>query len=572
MAYPWIDDGAQSAAFQGTLSAVTRSLPLSLANYCTGDGVAEDAAGFQAALDDLPAEGGVLTSAPGMKYRISTALTINGKADVEINLNGSYIESRIASGTVITVTSCPRSRWASPRFRLMAGAPSAFMRFDGGTVPSSGSTHSWWSTVYEPVMWTHINIPANFDGIIVENDNYWIEIVRPQMRKLTGTLTGLFRRGVSFLTASNACKVLGGSINNAVSGAYFEEVNSCEVNGTAFEVCTAGVTLAGVDNPGSRIENLRLESTTYGIEITQTATAGFYPGIYIGQMSNAMAEANQRTEVYNPNNVQYTRHSSAKVELSSSYANFNAQLRAQASDGQLTNEPLLEFEQRPLSSPVCSLTVDPGLTAMVGAGTLTVDSTEARAPTPIFPTSGFLRIEGEVFSYTGTTPTTFTGVTRALGGSAALGHAVGMKVRAALNQTVAVDTTGALIFRASSATPPATADDRGILHHRAFVTKLISYDPTSTSCSVQQVVGDQAGGLTVVTAAFKASFRPGTTNVIDLGVTGTRWRNLFLSGTLDHSGAAVGFYGTAPIAKPTGVAITAGGVHAALVSLGLIAA
>ena len=34
----------------------------------------------------------------------------------------------------------------------------------------------------------------------------------------------------------------------------------------------------------------------------------------------------------------------------------------------------------------------------------------------------------------------------------------------------------------------------------------------------------------------------------------------------------VGFYGTAPQAKPTGVAITAAGIHAALVTLGLIAA
>jgi len=32
----------------------------------------------------------------------------------------------------------------------------------------------------------------------------------------------------------------------------------------------------------------------------------------------------------------------------------------------------------------------------------------------------------------------------------------------------------------------------------------------------------------------------------------------------------IGFYGTAPIAKPTSVAVTAAGIHAALVSLGLI--
>jgi hypothetical protein len=38
---------------------------------------------------------------------------------------------------------------------------------------------------------------------------------------------------------------------------------------------------------------------------------------------------------------------------------------------------------------------------------------------------------------------------------------------------------------------------------------------------------------------------------------------------VDNTG--VGFFGAAPTAKPTGVAVTAAGVHAALVSLGLIA-
>ena len=34
----------------------------------------------------------------------------------------------------------------------------------------------------------------------------------------------------------------------------------------------------------------------------------------------------------------------------------------------------------------------------------------------------------------------------------------------------------------------------------------------------------------------------------------------------------LGFFGTTPIAQPTGIAVTAGGIHAALVSLGLITA
>ena len=41
---------------------------------------------------------------------------------------------------------------------------------------------------------------------------------------------------------------------------------------------------------------------------------------------------------------------------------------------------------------------------------------------------------------------------------------------------------------------------------------------------------------------------------------------------LAHRGTKAGFYNTAPAAKPTGVAVTAAGIHAALVTLGLIAA
>lgn len=45
-----------------------------------------------------------------------------------------------------------------------------------------------------------------------------------------------------------------------------------------------------------------------------------------------------------------------------------------------------------------------------------------------------------------------------------------------------------------------------------------------------------------------------------------------LNGALDHNGTTVGFYGAAPIAKQTGVAVDAASIHAALVALGLIGA
>ncbi len=45
-----------------------------------------------------------------------------------------------------------------------------------------------------------------------------------------------------------------------------------------------------------------------------------------------------------------------------------------------------------------------------------------------------------------------------------------------------------------------------------------------------------------------------------------------IDGALNHDGTSVGFYGTSPIAKQTGVAVDTAAIHAALVALGLIAA
>lgn len=45
-----------------------------------------------------------------------------------------------------------------------------------------------------------------------------------------------------------------------------------------------------------------------------------------------------------------------------------------------------------------------------------------------------------------------------------------------------------------------------------------------------------------------------------------------INGALNHDGATVGFYGATPTTQLTGVAVSAAGVHAALVTLGLITA
>jgi hypothetical protein len=57
-------------------------------------------------------------------------------------------------------------------------------------------------------------------------------------------------------------------------------------------------------------------------------------------------------------------------------------------------------------------------TTMSGSGTITVDSTTG------FSSSGTLQIDSEIFTYTGVTSTTFTGVTRAQSSTSAAAHAV----------------------------------------------------------------------------------------------------------------------------------------------------
>ena len=57
-------------------------------------------------------------------------------------------------------------------------------------------------------------------------------------------------------------------------------------------------------------------------------------------------------------------------------------------------------------------------TGMTGSGTITVDSTSG------FSSSGTLQINSEIFTYTGKTSTTFTGVTRATSSTSAAAHAV----------------------------------------------------------------------------------------------------------------------------------------------------
>lgn len=82
--------------------------------------------------------------------------------------------------------------------------------------------------------------------------------------------------------------------------------------------------------------------------------------------------------------------------------------------------------------------------------------------------------------------------------------------------------------------------------------------------------GEASGGLLMgnngeIQFGIRGSIVPTGDGLILMGDT------IYVDEALKVSGN-VGFYDTAPIAKQTGVAVSAGGVHAALVNLGLIAA
>lgn len=82
------------------------------------------------------------------------------------------------------------------------------------------------------------------------------------------------------------------------------------------------------------------------------------------------------------------------------------------------------------------------------------------------------------------------------------------------------------------------------------------------------------GAVLIITGGLR--FSP--TATYDIGSASLMPKDLYLSGmaqvggALNHDGTTVGFYGTTPVTKQTGVAVTAEGIHAALVALGLFAA
>lgn len=252
-----------------------------------GDGSTDDTAALQALFDRLEDGGRVFF--PNGQYKHDGTLATPAANDITIEFAPDAWLAPSA-GWGLKIDNGGRHRLINPRIRINTG--------------STATRGIWvfsatWVKIYDPVIWSFINIPAGFDGIDVDDNAYWCEVLYPTIRKDSGSLTGTFAAGVRFQNVSNAGKVWGGSINHCDDGVHIEGINGCHVIGTAFEDCTDGVEVSqGASGPNGHIVALcRFESTTNDLNVSATSSPGTWPV----QFLNTVFSTNNL--VLNPNNL-----------------------------------------------------------------------------------------------------------------------------------------------------------------------------------------------------------------------------------------------------------------------------
>lgn len=120
--------------------------------------------------------------------------------------------------------------------------------------------------------------------------------------------------------------------------------------------------------------------------------------------------------------------------------------------------------------------------------------------------------------------------------------------------TLSTKGTGGYFYRTGGAAGPLQFQ---ILSTALAVNRFSLSGATAGNWPIMSVVGTDAN----ITAVFQGKGSGGAALLDGGGAT-----------KFSCNTTGVGFFATAPVAKPTGVAVTAAGVHAALVTLGLIAA
>lgn len=85
---------------------VTKGVDVYLKDYITGDGVADDTSGWNAAIAALPATGGKLVVESGINSKVNGALTFTGKSNVRVSGAGAKITQTAANAKTLNFVNC----------------------------------------------------------------------------------------------------------------------------------------------------------------------------------------------------------------------------------------------------------------------------------------------------------------------------------------------------------------------------------------------------------------------------------------------------------------------------------
>jgi hypothetical protein len=158
---------------------------------------------------------------------------------------------------------------------------------------------------------------------------------------------------------------------------------------------------------------------------------------------------------------------------------------------------------------------------------------------------------------------------------------IGATVAATTNPQLDVVGSTAALCLANSATDATTKLGEVTVRHRTIAEEsmLLVMGQTATSFNKLFFGGGSSRYNTATEHAFYTAADTTTTTgtvAADIKGVGTAsilrtYGDIRIDKDLNHDGDKAGFFTTAPVSKPTGVAISSGGIHAALVTLGLIA-
>lgn len=232
----------------------------------TGDGSTNDTSAIQAAIDHLGTTGGNIFFPDGQYKVDGTLATASNTVHLNLHFSGNAWLAPTA-GWALKLVGNGRINLYAPKVRLNSG---------------STATRGLWvydstrCTIYDPQIWSFIDVPAGFTCIDVDHNSYWCRIYNPHIRKDSGALSGTFARGIRFLDQSNAGGVVGGDVSHCDDGGQCDGSNAVAFFLVAFEDCTDALDLktpsASGGNGGFMAAMNRAESCTNFLNISDTST------------------------------------------------------------------------------------------------------------------------------------------------------------------------------------------------------------------------------------------------------------------------------------------------------------